>query len=198
MKTILQILVVVGIIYFVCINNTHTSDIDVKQEIVDENDYSKLKNNTFYIKGLGNVSPSVLKKIANTIERFYGFTTIIDNSIGISEDLYIKNTTEILDATICLEKLDNHKIKVIYITEKQLWSLGDYVNGLAYQDGNTVIVSTQAHNLIETVKHEIGHTFGLSHCSEITCVMASRNDRYETGEFCEKCKKHFKNKFNLK
>lgn len=42
------------------------------------------------------------------------------------------------------------------------------------------------------VNHELGHTFGLTHCSDTTCVMSFSNsladvDR-KSREFCESCK----------
>jgi len=198
MKTILQLVIVFTLIYFFSSKNATTNQFSFEKDLVDDNNYSSLKKNIFYIKGLGNISSYKLQEIANEIENFYGFSTIIQTNIEINENMFIKNTNEILNATTCLEILDNSAKKVIYVTDKKLWSSGDYVNGLAYQNGNTVVVTTDAINLLETTRHEIGHTFGLDHCNNITCVMASRNDKYEIGKFCNKCKNFFKNKFNLK
>lgn len=197
MKTILQILIVISIVYLVNSRNQGSQNLLTNKDVVDKNDYSKLKKNVFYIKGLGNVSSSTLYQIRKEIENFYGFTAIVDNSIPIDYNMYIRNTDKILDASTCLKMLDNYSKKVIYVTDKELWSFGDYVNGLAYQNGNTIVVTTAARNLKETVRHEVGHTFGLGHCTELTCVMASKNDKYEIGKFCNKCKTFFKNKFNI-
>ena len=197
MKNIVQILVLIVILYLVFKNKSVERMLPNTNTVVENNSYKELKKVVFQVRGLGDVNYNKLKEVANTIENFYGFRTIITDEVDISEDMYIKNTKEILNATICLKDLNDFNVKTIYVTNKELWASGDFVNGLAYFEGNCVVITTTAKVLEETVKHEVGHIFGLGHCTEKTCVMASANDQYETGKFCEKCKNHFIKKFNI-
>ena len=101
--------------------------------------------------------------------------------------MYIRNTTEILNADVCIEKLFSRE-KVLYIVDKKLWASGDYLRGYALQNGGTIIVRGDKSFLRETIIHEIGHTLGLGHCSDMSCIMAVNNDEYDSGNFCNKCK----------
>jgi len=199
MKSLVQILVILGFVYITFGHkknqNNFISDVSTTKE---SNPYAKLKKVVYKVKGLGDVSNYTLNQTASTIESFYGFTTIVEHNVEINPKMFIKNTDDILNASVCLENLNSYTEKTIYVTNKELWALGRYVNGLAYHEGNSVIVSTRATDITETIKHEIGHTLGLNHCDDKTCVMASENDNYETGKFCNKCKNHLIVRFNIK
>ncbi len=73
------------------------------------------------------------------------------------------------------------------------------VMGLGYQPGKSCIVSTfrlkkmnRNEQLLKVVWHEIGHTRGLAHCIEPTCLMRDAegyNHLDEETDFCKKCRK---------
>jgi archaemetzincin len=82
------------------------------------------------------------------------------------------------------------------------------VMGLGYMPGNSCIVSTyrlKKSNLKEqfykVVIHELGHTQGLNHCPDKTCLMTDAEGKNNTDnekDFCKKCKSHLIQKgFNL-
>jgi predicted Zn-dependent protease len=54
--------------------------------------------------------------------------------------------------------------------------------------GKSIFVRSNRSFLKETIIHEIGHTLGLDHCDDLTCIMAINNDTYDSGDFCNKCK----------
>lgn len=78
------------------------------------------------------------------------------------------------------------------------------VMGLGYRPGNSCVVSSfrinkkkRAEQLYKVVLHELGHTEGLDHCPEKTCLMRDAeggNPLDEEKDFCERCKAHLKGK----
>ncbi len=78
------------------------------------------------------------------------------------------------------------------------------VMGLGYRPGNSCVVSSfrinkkkRLEQLYKVVVHEIGHTEGLKHCPEKTCLMRDaegENPLDEEKDFCQRCKVHLKRK----
>jgi archaemetzincin len=84
-----------------------------------------------------------------------------------------------------------------------------FIFGEAQLDGNCAVVSTARlkeefyglprreelflERLIKEAAHELGHTFGLRHCMDWRCVMASSHavERLDVkgAEFCKSCRK---------
>jgi archaemetzincin len=101
-------------------------------------------------------------------------------------------------------------VKIIGLTRKDISTTkGQYYDwgifGLAYLDAGPCVVSTfrlkrnaksQRHfmeRLIKVVIHEIGHTFGASHCPGKCCVMEDARGTIKTvdarnGRFCSRCR----------
>ena len=165
---------------------TNTEPINESETTVSKN-YGR---NTFVVRGLGNVSSTTLKKAATIIENFYGFNTEIQGNIEVTDNL-LYNNTDTLDGDVCLKNI-RENVKTIYITSHPLKGSNLDLRGYTYLYGNVVIVKSGNH-LEETLIHEIGHTFGLDHCQDLTCVMAINNDEYDSGNFCSNCKSKFNN-----
>lgn len=140
------------------------------------------------IKPLGNVDYSDLTDAVNIIEGFYGYKCSIGSPEQITDEMFINGTDQILNAQVCLNKLYDTK-KVVYIVDKRLWANGDFLRGFAATNGGTMIVRGEKSFLRETIIHEMGHTLGLSHCNDLSCIMAVDNDQYDSGTFCKKCKR---------
>ena len=140
------------------------------------------------IKPLGNVDNDDIVDAINIIQEFYGYSCVVGSYEPITEDMYINGTNQILDGDVCLNKFFSPK-KVVYIVDKKLWAKGDYLRGYAARNGGTVIVRGEKSFLRETIIHELGHTLGLGHCDDLSCIMAVNNDEYDSGTFCKKCKR---------
>ncbi len=97
-----------------------------------------------------------------------------------------------------------HAMKSILITDLDLYEEGlNFVFGEARLNGRDAVVSTYRlrhpdpdifrERLLKEVNHELGHTFGLGHCPEPSCVMSFSNsisdvDR-KSRHFCPDCRR---------
>lgn len=138
------------------------------------------------IVGLGDVDYSTLEKTSNIVEQFYGIETNIVGYKDITQDLCLNQDT--LNADNCVFNLNND-VKTIYVTNNNLYSSnGMRLRGYTTLYGKTIIIRGNPEFIRETTIHELGHTFGLDHCSDLTCVMAVNNDDQDSGDFCNECK----------
>ncbi len=94
-------------------------------------------------------------------------------------------------------------IKAILITDLDLYEHGlNFVFGEARMNGRDAVVSIYRlrhpapqvfrERILKEVNHELGHTFGLGHCPDPTCVMSFSNsiadvDR-KSRHFCPTCR----------
>jgi len=109
-----------------------------------------------------------------------------------------------------LERAADPDARVLGVTGCDLYvPVLTFVFGEAQLDGNCAVVSAaRLHDefyglppredlfrdrLLKEAAHELGHTFGLRHCADWRCVMASSHavERLDvkTAEFCESCRK---------
>jgi archaemetzincin len=78
------------------------------------------------------------------------------------------------------------------------------VMGLGFIDGKACVASTFRVSKTKTKEqyfkvaiHELGHTQGLEHCPDVTCLMTDANGKNTTDKengFCKKCKAHLVNR----
>ncbi|MCS7171220.1 MAG: archaemetzincin family Zn-dependent metalloprotease [Aquificaceae bacterium] len=95
-------------------------------------------------------------------------------------------------------------LKLIAIFPFDLYEEGlNFVFGIAQLGGTYAVVSTYRlfdpnerlyfERIFKEVNHELGHSFGLTHCKTLGCVMNFSNSLWEVDAkgrfFCEKCNK---------
>lgn len=109
-----------------------------------------------------------------------------------------------------LERTSDPNARVLGVTDCDLFvPVLTFVFGEAQLDGNCAVVSTARladefyglppreellrERLLKEAGHELGHTFGLRHCADWRCVMASSHGvellDVKTAEFCARCRK---------
>ena len=109
-----------------------------------------------------------------------------------------------------LERIADPDARVLGVTSCDLYvPVLTFVFGEAQLDGNCAVVSTARlaeefygmpsridllrERLVKEASHELGHTFGLRHCADWRCVMASSHavERLDVkgSEFCSSCRK---------
>jgi len=151
---------------------------------------------------LGKVNKDVVLSVSKSISSFYGYKIQVSAEEALTNDLLAKSRTR-YNASSILKKYSKHN-RTILLTEKDIacsyknnpeWG----VLGLSYISGNVSIVSTfrLKKNVSYTTMlsraekisiHELGHSLGLSHCSDKTCLMQDACGKIST---IDKCKKQF-------
>jgi archaemetzincin len=163
--------------------------------------------------GNGAAAPGLdlLEHLAATLARtFHTACRIrpehIDVSFAADERRQQYFSTAILQQ---LEIAASGGVRVLGVTSCDLYvPVLTFVFGEAQLDGDCAVVSTARlreefyglppsetllrERLVKEAAHELGHTFGLKHCSDWRCVMASSHgvERLDvkTAEFCRSCR----------
>jgi len=169
-------------------HNQITINEPIKNEIESNNIDDEIIDNkgTIFIKTLGIVDEDDLIFATQIINNFFGYDCIISDKLMIPENIYCENN--VIDAhKAIIEFNNNYNSKTLYLTENKLKNGSMELRGYTTLYGNTIIVSSKKEFMRETIIHEIGHTLGLEHCEDLTCVMAINNDEYDSGDFCLTC-----------
>lgn len=209
MKTLINLGVIIFFIYIFSdidfdkvnkkvVENANISQSDSVVEIVDNSVTSRNISiqRSFKIVCLGEVGISDIQDtIVEVIQIFksQGISLTFEYQGKVeSIDEYMINDdngipTEIMDNQKFLQSFSDDK-SVVFLTNKRLYdsNIRGYVRG--YSTGFNVISRIDGGIFKETLVHELGHILGLSHCDDLSCVMAINNDDYDSGLFCTKCK----------
>jgi archaemetzincin len=142
-----------------------------------------------YIQPLGKVDMSTISLVKSAVEQFYQYNCIVKPAADISTDILADSKTR-YEANRILSKY-NSADNTLILTEQDIaianpqrqvkeWG----IFGLGYQPGTTCVVSVFRlkqnaspqlfrQRLIKVCLHEIGHNFGLPHCTsgDKRCLM---------------------------
>lgn len=157
-----------------------------------------------YIQPLGKVNPKNIQAVTSAIKSFYGFDCIILPIASHNKALYAASKTR-YDASKILEYFRDSARHIVVLTEKDIahkksnvfteWG----IFGLGSMSHLTCVVSTfrlrsSEDRLKKVTIHELGHNFGLKHCtSDKSCLMNAANGKidqldHEKFYFCKSCK----------
>ena len=164
---------------------------------------------------IGEISEEFVQKVCSGIEKHLSPVIercLIGPIIGMPPAAYNPKRQQ-YDADLIINRLAHRirgKHKVVAITEFDLYTSSanlNFVFGLAQYPGRCALVSihrlrpefygkraNQNLLLLRSIKecvHELGHTFGLPHCSNPQCVMSFSNSILEvdrkSAELCREC-----------
>lgn len=162
------------------------------------------------VQPLGQFSEKEAKRIVAQI-RSLGAEAVLKNNRSIPESFYYTPRNRYrADSLIRFLKTQIGKDSIIVgILNEDISTTKDGVvdwgvMGLGYRPGNSCVVSSfrinkkkRAEQLYKVVLHELGHTEGLDHCPEVTCLMRDAeggNPLDEEKDFCGQCKAQLKQK----
>ena len=169
-----------------------------------------------YILPLGKVDNSNINIVKSAVEKFYHVKCILKPVVSLTEDILADSKTR-YEANRILSKFNSNENTLI-LTEQDIAVVNPErhskewgVFGLGYQPGTTCVVSmfrlkqnasiALFHDrLIKTCLHEIGHNFGLPHCSsgETRCLMRDARGTIKEVDrerlfLCPQCRKQLCN-----
>jgi archaemetzincin len=159
---------------------------------------------------IGEVEKGILESLRRPLTEAFGQRTIVGNGIKLVESSWNQRRGQHL-ASVLLAELapPDSGDRLLGVIDVDIFAHGlNFVFGEADVIGRRAIISlkrlrqefyglTKNENLFQerTLKeavHELGHTYGLKHCSNPTCVMHFSNSLHDTDlkgwNFCPACK----------
>ncbi|MBS4064106.1 MAG: hypothetical protein KGZ74_06075 [Chitinophagaceae bacterium] len=152
-----------------------------------------------------------LKQLKNSIEQFFAVTVYINTNKSFPNDLFYKPRSRYRADRIIhwlrMNRPDSARTIVgitsrdVSTTKNNVYDYG--VMGLGYSPGHACVVSTfrpakTARNkthlqqrLLKLVIHEMGHNFGLPHCSNEECFMVDAEGQMKLDKeryLCDSCR----------
>jgi archaemetzincin len=153
------------------------------------------------IQPLGLVDKTICKEVYNELSKIFPSVKLNKSKPMPQHAYYPSRRRYRADSIIAWLKMDTKADeKCIAITMVDIsTSKGAYkdwgIMGLGYQPGPTSVASSyrlkDKNEFWKVVVHELGHNFGLSHCTDKTCFMRDAeggNPTNQEDHFCKKCR----------
>lgn len=168
---------------------------------------------TLYLVPVGHVRYSLLEELAKSLEERFNISCKINDRIfQIPPEVYDRKRCQ-YHSSLILKRLksfppETEGVLKLGVTEEDLYvpSL-NFVFGEANPENGIAIISLQRlrqefygldeneerlqRRMVTEAVHELGHVYGLMHCSNPKCVMFFSNTLADTDrksdKFCEKC-----------
>ncbi len=178
--------------------------------------WGKRVTGKIFIVGVGRVAGSILDGLQEPVGKIFGKEVCMGPPLNSPDYAYNGKRKQYFSSAILLKLREVEREvgdRVLGVTEHDLYvpSL-NFVFGEADLENRVAIISLrrlsqgfyglsedmerfQERALKEAV-HELGHTYGLGHCSNPLCVMHFSNSLLDTdikkASFCPECEKRFK------
>lgn len=162
------------------------------------------------IQPIGNVEEKILESLKKFISKIFNTKCIVSNqNLKVPEDAYnpLRNQYHSTKLLLFLKKQVKGDSRILGITNVDLYAPHlNFVFGEAEYPGKFAIISIYRlkhpdnnifiERVLKEAIHELGHTIGLAHCTNPSCVMYFSNNITDTDQksymFCNKCLKKLK------
>jgi archaemetzincin len=160
---------------------------------------------------IGEIEGAVLESLRQPLAQTFGQETQISGEMPLLRENYYYSRNQYLASpllsAIPLPDPDN---RVLGVVDVDIFAPGlNFVFGMADIPGGRALISLQrlrqefyglprdeklfSERTLKEAVHELGHTYGLEHCPDPTCVMHFSNRLRDTDvkswEFCPKCQR---------
>lgn len=162
------------------------------------------------IKPIGEIDQKILNFLKDALPQKFGLPVEILPSDPVPKSAYNPLRAQYLADEI-LEHLKSDAIRTLGIIDQDIYTEGlNFIFGEAQIGGSHCLISLTRlrpqfwdeivsnpeqvflERVLKEAVHELGHTFGLSHCPEPKCVMHFSNSikdtDYKNSEFCKRCR----------
>ena len=162
------------------------------------------------IQPFGDIDRDVLLELAGKLKEAFGCPVTDNRPLPVPEYAFTPARNQYL-SDLFIDKLKHHAVpgkRILGITEADLYTRGlNFVFGQADKQAGVAVISLKLlrqeyygleedHRLLmeralKEAVHEIGHTLGMDHCQDGTCVMHFSNSLIDTdikkALFCPRC-----------
>ncbi|MDD5313462.1 MAG: archaemetzincin family Zn-dependent metalloprotease [Dehalococcoidia bacterium] len=158
----------------------------------------------------GEIDSDILNTLKTRLHSIFGCPVRINKPIPIPDEAYIRLRDQYLSDVFLdkLKPLNRKGHKLLGVTDAELFTHGlNFVFGQADQSSGVAVISLHllrqeyyglpqdtdlfAERAVKEAVHELGHTFGMGHCTDTSCVMSFSNSLSDTDFkkplFCRRC-----------
>ncbi len=164
---------------------------------------------------IGSVDSTVIERVQENLKMIFPKTTcaLLDEILPVPSEAYDEkrqqHRSDIILTAICAQTVKQRTLdRILGVIDTDIFvSPLSYVFGQAEYPGKAALISLHrlrqefynkkpdtdlfAERTTKEAVHELGHTFGLQHCSNPFCVMYFSNSIFDTDRkqslFCSKC-----------
>jgi archaemetzincin len=157
------------------------------------------------IQPIGKVNSELIKEVSSHLRKIFPYIKVNSRIEIPTNCYYIPRKRYRADSIIKWLNVGRQNEKILAVTQHDISTtkgeFKDYgVMGLGYRPGKSCVISSfrlkEKRNLYLVAVHELGHNFGLPHCSVERCIMTdakSKDNTSQNKEFCNKCQNYLKN-----
>ena len=158
---------------------------------------------------IGEIEETILETLGQALAEVFGQGTQIGDNMPIPRESYIHSRSQYLASPfLSLIPLPGSGNRALGVVDVDIFASGlNFVFGIADTAGRRALISLRRlrqefyglppdeelfrERTVKEAVHELGHTYGLKHCSDTTCVMHFSNSLGDTDlkgwNFCPAC-----------